>query len=594
MAFPGDFAQQVKSAADIVRVVGETVRLKRAGQNWIGLCPFHQEKTPSFSVHSTKQFYYCFGCGAKGDVFRFVMETERVDFPEALKRVAERAGVPIPAERSHAPSTPEARLRAKLLEIHEFAAGFFRQQLQTTPAKPRRELMQKRGVSSASVEEFGLGYAPAGPTALANALKREGFKPEDWESSGLVIRREGHREGGSEAGGLVDRFRNRWIFPITSENGKVVAFGGRALGDDAPKYLNSPETPLYSKSRTLYNLSRAREAIRKANRAVIVEGYMDAIAVYQAGVTNVVASCGTALTAAQARLLAKYGAEAIVNYDPDSAGVAATDRSLMLLLEEGLTVKVLRLSGGLDPDLFVREKGAKAYQEALDQAQPFFQYLTARAQELHGKASPEAKLASLNFVLPYLSRVPNALIRSELIADIAQKMDVNSGIIRDAFQKAAMSQQQAIQQPAVTVSRIPSAEAMLIRLLLEDEQARQRIPALLEPGDLVEEMECAPIVAGLLGMISAGQDPDLTALSDRLEQPEQRLLAELAFGKEARPVSVDEIEAYIGVLEKKRLGRQRDALQRRILDAQRSGNNGLVVELLREQRELDRKLGELL
>jgi DNA primase len=416
-------------------------------------------------------------------------------------------------------------------------------------------------------------------------LKKEGFSAETIEACGLVIRR--------DSGAHLDRFRNRWIFPIASESGKTVGFAGRALGDDQPKYMNSPETALYSKSRTLYNLSRAREAIRKANRAVIVEGYMDAIAVHQAGVENVVASCGTALTSAQVRMLARCCSEAVVNYDPDSAGVAATDRSLAILLEEGMSVWVLRLSGGLDPDLFVRQKGAEAYRKALGQAEPFFHYLAGRAVELHGRASPEAKLAGLNFALPYLSKVPNPLIRSELIADISQKMDISSPLIWEAFQKAAMSQRETITEPQGGVSRVPSAEAMLIRLLLEDEKARQEIPMLLQQGDLVEEMECAPIISGLLGMIAAGLDADLTALADRLPESQQRFLAELAFDKEARPVAHSEISTYIFALERKRLLRLRGALQRKIQEAQKSQDGKLTVELLHEQKELDRKLGEL-
>ncbi|HWP85840.1 MAG TPA: DNA primase [Terriglobia bacterium] len=586
MALPPDFAQQVKASADIVRIIGETVRLKKAGSNWVGLCPFHQEKTPSFSVHAAKQYYYCFGCGAKGDVFRFVMETERVDFLEALKRVAQRAGIPIPADRPSLPATPEQRLRARLQQMHEIAAEFFRKQLQSSEAAPLRELMRQRGVKASTIDEFGLGYAPAGPSALATLLRKEGFSPEELEPSGLVIRR--------DAGGFLDRFRGRWIFPITSETGKVVAFGGRALGDEQPKYLNSPETPLYSKSRTLYNLSRSREAIRKANRAILVEGYMDAIAVHQAGVPNVVASCGTALTSWQARLLAKYANEVIVNYDPDSAGVAATDRSLQILLEEGLTVRVLRLTGGLDPDLFIREKGPDAYRAALEAAPPFFHYLVGRALELHGTASPEAKLGSVNFILPYLSRVQNTLIRSELMADIAQKLDIHGGALREAFQKAALAQQPVISAPPPAMASVPLAEAMLIRLLLEEPAARQEIPALLERSDLVDEMECGAIVAGLLRMIAAGAPPDLTALSDRLAPEQQRVLAEIAFDKEAGPVSCSEIKSYILALERRRLQRLRDAVQRRVLDAQKAQNHPLVVDLLREQKELDRKLRELL
>ncbi len=586
MAFPPDFAQHVKTAADIVRIAGESVRLKKSGNNWIGLCPFHQEKTPSFHVHATRQFYYCFGCGAKGDVFRFVMETERVDFVEALKRVAQRAGISIPADSPREPATPEARQRAKLAEVQERAAAFFRQQLQSAEAAPVRELIRKRGVTAESVEEFGLGYAPGTGTALAAFLKKEGFSADVLQASGLVVRR--------DSGGLVDRFRNRWIFPLTSETGRIAAFAGRALGEDQPKYLNSPETPLYSKSRTLYNLSRAREAIQKANSAVLVEGYMDAIAVWQAGVPNVVASCGTALTTTQVSILARYASEVVVNYDPDSAGVAATDRSLTLLLEQGMTVKVLRLAGGLDPDAYVARHGAEAYRAALAAAPAYFHYLTSRALELHGKATLEDKLAGLNFLLPYLSKVPNALIRSELLADIAQKMEVQTGAVWEVFRKAGMGQRATVQEPPGGLPRVPSAEAMLIRLLLEDEQARAEVAALLTDEDLFEEMECAAIVSGLLSMVESGRAIDLAGLSDRLAEREQRLLAELAFNREARPVSFGEVEGYMFALQRKRLLRQRGLLQQRIQEAEKVRDSRLAVQLLEEQRQLDKKLGALL
>src|SRR3990167_4119985 len=351
MALPVDFAHRVKSAADIVRIVGETVRLKKAGSNYVGLCPFHQEKTPSFSVHATRQFYYCFGCGAKGDVFRFVMETERVPFPEAIQRVAQRAGIPVPARVSAAEAeSPEARLRLALEKVHERALAFYRKQLQSAEAAPVRDLIRQRGVTDESVQGFGLGYAPASGDALANFLSREGLAANVLEASGLVLRR--------DTGGYFDRFRGRWMFPITNETGKTIAFAGRALGSDQPKYLNSPETPLYTKSRVLYNLSRAREAIRKAGAALLVEGYMDAIAAWQAGIENVIASCGTSLTEPQVHLLTRCAPEVIVSYDPDSAGVAATDRSLGLLLEGGMSVRILRLPGAPDPGQYVRQFGA--------------------------------------------------------------------------------------------------------------------------------------------------------------------------------------------------------------------------------------------
>ena len=586
MALPADFAQHVKSSADIVRIIGETVSLKKSGSNYVGLCPFHQEKTPSFSVHATRQFYYCFGCAAKGDVFRFVMETERVEFPEAVRRVAQRAGIPVPAPVSASEtSSPEARLRKALEEVHERALAFFRKQLQSAEAAPVRELIRQRGVTGESVEEFGLGFAPSSGDALGSFLRREGFSPEVLEASGLLVRR--------EAGGFVDRFRNRWIFPIAAESGRTIAFAGRALGADQPKYLNSPETALYSKGRVLYNLSRARDAIRSANAALLVEGYMDVIAVWQAGVKNVVASCGTSLTEPQARRLSRYGPEVIVSYDPDSAGVAATDRSLALLLGEGMSVRILRLPGATDPDQYVQQSGAEAYQARLAEAQPVFRYLAVRALELYGKSSPEAKLAVVNFVLPFVAKVPNKLMRAELAADIAQKIDVSRGLVWEAFRKAALDRRETVEATAAA-SRVPNAEAMLIRLLLDSEEARKGIHKLLEDKELFEELECKTIVSTLLGMIAGGSPPDLASLADRLEQSQQQLLAEVVFAKEARPVSIEEINTYILVLERKRLERQRLSLQRKIQEAQKSQDSQLAVQLLRAQSELDKQLRNLL
>ncbi|OFV97379.1 MAG: DNA primase [Acidobacteria bacterium RIFCSPLOWO2_02_FULL_61_28] len=586
MALPADFAQHVKSAADIVRVIGETVTLKKSGSNHIGLCPFHQEKTPSFSVHATRQFYYCFGCGAKGDVFRFVMEMEKVPFPEAVRRVAQRAGIPVPAyATADEAATPEARLRKALEEVHERALAFYRKQLQSAEAAPVRELIRQRGVTDESVQGFGLGYAPTSGDALANFLSREGLAANVLEASGLVLRR--------DTGGYFDRFRGRWMFPITNETGKTIAFAGRALGSDQPKYLNSPETPLYTKSRVLYNLSRAREAIRKAGAALLVEGYMDAIAAWQAGIENVIASCGTSLTEPQVHLLTRCAPEVIVSYDPDSAGVAATDRSLGLLLEGGMSVRILRLPGALDPDQYVRQFGAEAYKARLTEAQPVFRYLATRALELHGTASPEAKLAAVNFVLPFVARVPNKLIRAELAADIAQKIDVSTGLVWEAFRKAALDRREQMQAPA-TGSRIPNAEAMLIRLLLDSEEACKDIGNRLENKGLLEELEGRTIVSALLGMIAGGSIPDVASLADRLDESQQRLLAAVVFDNEARPVSFGEINTYILALDRKRVQRQRLSLQHKIQAAQKSQDSQLAIELLREQNELDKELAKLL
>ncbi|MGD0922587.1 MAG: DNA primase, partial [Terriglobia bacterium] len=368
---------EVRAAADIVKVVGDYVKLRKAGANFMGLCPFHQEKTPSFAVHPTKQIFHCFGCGVGGDVFKFVMLIENLSFPEALHRIAEKVGVHLRESSRDEASDANARERTTLYKIHEVAAKFFASQLgATAEGRTARAYLADRGLSDEVVGRFRLGYAPGDGQALTRWLLDAGFKPDTFERSGLVLRdAEGKRH--------YDRFRRRVIFPIANESGKVVAFGGRALGDDQPKYLNSPETPIYTKGRVLYHLDRAGPAIRKLDYAILVEGYMDCIAVASAGVENVVATCGTSLTEGQIRLLSRYSRRVVVNYDPDSAGVAATERSLNLLLEEGFEAKVLALPGGLDPDLFIRRQGAAAYRDRLAGSPTYLDYLTERAVAQH-------------------------------------------------------------------------------------------------------------------------------------------------------------------------------------------------------------------
>src|SRR5712692_7429953 len=338
MAEAGSFADKVKQQADIVRVVGEYVRLKKTGKDFSGLCPFHQEKTPSFTVSPIKQIFYCFGCGKGGDVYNFVMDMEKCEFPEAVKLVAEKCGIAIPRPKERSPEErKENQQRSLLVEMHREAQSFFVKQLEgTLEGKAARAYLEDRGLDKETTARFGIGYAPSGGDALLRHLKQK-YNEKSLVDSGLVSR--------DPSGRLFDRFRRRITFPISNESGRVVAFGGRALGDDQPKYLNSPETPIYTKGRVLYHLDRAAGAIHKQDYAIMVEGYMDAIAVASSGIENVVASCGTSLTESQIRLLGRSSRRVVVNYDPDAAGVAATERSLALLLEAGFEVKVLALPG---------------------------------------------------------------------------------------------------------------------------------------------------------------------------------------------------------------------------------------------------------
>src|SRR5438874_7022043 len=402
MAEAGSFADRVKQQADVVRVVGEYVQLKKAGQNFRGLCPFHSEKTPSFNVHPVRQIYHCFGCGKGGDVFSFVMEMEKCEFPDAVRTVAEKCGIAVPRTKERSPQEhKENQQRAALLEMHREAQAFFVKQLETTAeGKLARAYLQDRGLDKATIERFGIGYAPTGGDALLRFFKSK-YADKLLADSGLLSR--------DQSGRLFDRFRRRITFPIFNESGKIVAFGCRALGEDQPKYLNSPETPIYSKSNVLYHLDRAKEGIRRQDFAILVEGYMDAIAVARAGISNVVASCGTSLAEQQIKLLSRFTKRVVVNYDPDAAGLSATERSLSLLLEQDFEVRVLTLppigDKKADPDLYIREKGAEEYQKRLKEAPSYVDYLIARARQMD-LSTGEAKSRAVNFLLPYVQKIP--------------------------------------------------------------------------------------------------------------------------------------------------------------------------------------------
>ena len=385
MANPGDFAATLKQQADIVRIIGEYVKLRKSGaQNYQGLCPFHQEKTPSFSVHATNQFFHCFGCGVSGDVFSFVQKLENITFPEAVRVIADKLGVPMPKmQYASEEEARQGRQRGGLLDINERACVFFQEQLRKSESAHAREYLNSRGLTPAIIAEFRIGFAPEKGYVLRDALSRQ-FDEELMRDSGLFSWKDKDQlptnssqlSEGSDAAkppttdnrppttALYSKFRNRIMFPITNEQGKVIAFTGRTLAADeksGPKYLNSPETPIYSKSRVLFNVDKAKQAIRQLDYAILVEGQMDCISVYAAGFKNVIASSGTAFTEPQARLLGRFSKNIVVNFDPDTAGAAAAERSLTLLVSEDFQIKVLTLEAGFDPDLYVRKQGKDAY-----------------------------------------------------------------------------------------------------------------------------------------------------------------------------------------------------------------------------------------
>ena len=576
--------EQVKSAADVVKIVGDYVKLRKGGANYVGLCPFHQEKTPSFAVHPTKQIFHCFGCGVGGDVFKFVMLMENLTFPEALRRVAEKVGIRLLEQELDETADASARERTELYKIHDAAAKYYAAQLgATTEGRSARAYLADRGLGDEVVGRFRLGYAPGDGQGLTRVLQESGFKLPELEKSGLVLR-------DAERQRHFDRFRRRVIFPIANESGKVVAFGGRALGDDQPKYLNSPETPIYTKSRVLYHLDRAAQGIRKLDYVILVEGYMDCIAVASAGVENVVASCGTSLTESQIRLLTRYTRRVVVNYDPDSAGVAATERSLNLLLEEGFEAKVLALPGGLDPDSFIRRQGAAAYKELLGSAPTYLDYLTDRAAVQNDISRPEGKIAAANAVLPYLVRIPNQLLLTELAQRLAGRLKIDDPVLRQDLKRTVL--QRRVEVGAGTgrsETKITLAERQLLRAVLESEALADEILPAIAGEDLCAGLATEQLFKKILEARGQGESIEVSRIEEWGGSEGQRL----AFGSlfdSGEPPDSEQVNSCLRTLRCRKIEAELDRI---IRAAQLEKNAVESMNLLRERDRLNELIARM-
>jgi DNA primase len=573
-----DFAEQVKSSVDIVKTIGEYVRLKKAGGSprYTGLCPFHTEKTPSFSVHSSHQFYKCFGCGASGDVFKFIMEIERIGFFEALKLVAERNGIAMP-KRDY--SDPDSKLRGSLMEMHEIAARLFQSNLNGSAGAPARQYLAGRNVAPEQIAEFGLGLSDASGNQLIHQLESR-FAPEQLEQSGLVVKRQ-------EGAGFYDRFRGRLMFPIHNESGKVIGFGGRALRPgDEPKYLNSSETPLYRKSYVLYNLHRAKDAVRKSEYAVLVEGYMDVIGVFSAGVHNVVASCGTALTNTQVRALKRHSESIIVNFDPDTAGANAAERSIQMLLDEGLRVRVLQLGGDLDPDEYVKDRGADAYRARLQKAPAYFHWLADRARAKFDMQTVEGRLQAFKFIAPAIQRISDRLERFAVANDVADYLGVDEKLVREHFSKGVKEGSNIQRRPEA-----PPIERLLLHSLLASEAARSLAIPELRDQPAVDRFVARNVFKALFAMHSDGAPFRFADLEGRLSDADRDLLSSVVFADEIleEEKAAEQALACLRSLKSQDPRSQAAALRARIKAAEREGNLQEAMRLAEEVVALDQK-----
>jgi DNA primase len=657
MTEASDFNETVKQQADIVRIVGDYVKLKKAGaQNYSGLCPFHNEKTASFSVHATRQFYHCFGCGASGDVFSFVQKIENITFPEAVRAVAQKLGIALPKVSYSSPAeAKEAQLRTVLLDVHERACEFFQQYLRRPEGGHAREYLAGRGLDDEIIKAFRIGYAPDSGFVLRDRLRGEFpeevqresglFSWKDSRQSSVIGRRENTGSPSAGSGQALDslsrpqngatglarddkmemgdiepeatrqkpeaavqamysKFRNRVMFPITNEAGRVIAFTGRTLSSDekaGPKYLNSPETAIYSKSRVLFNLDHAKEAIRKLDYAILVEGQMDCISVFAAGFHNVIASSGTAFTEPQARLLGRFSKNVVVNFDPDTAGAKATERTLGLLVEEEFQVRVLTLEPGFDPDLFIRRKGKGVYADALKKSQRYFDYLIERAQVQFPVRTAEGKVKALNYLLPHMQRVPSRIVRDELAREIAQKLGIDSSVLRQELKHAAASRSTASLKVRAEV-QVTDAEKILIRALASATEMQPSGEHLSSRDGAEEEFDPArqaqfvlkserlhlglateSLIEVLLSGVETAYVIDLP-----LPESERNLMASILM-KEDEILSAERLEGAVRALRRIQLRRRLERVQRE-LQTTRGKDASQVQALLEEKLRLKRAL----
>ncbi len=584
-----DFAQTVKQQADIVKVIEGYIRLRKAGaQRYTGLCPFHKEKTPSFSVHAGQQFFYCFGCQASGDVFSFVGKIENVGFPEAVRIVAGKCGIPLPKREFSSPEEAAgARLRTKLLELHETASTWFEEQLRSPGGALAREYLAGRGLTPEGMKTFRLGYALDSFNALRDRLS--GMADEaTLRASGLFSSKE---QGDGSQGPLYDRFRKRVMFPIANEGGRVIAFTARTLetGEKAgAKYINSPETPLYSKGQVLFNLDKAKAAIRQLEFALLVEGQMDCISVFLRGIQNVIATSGTAFTEQQVGILKRHTQNVVVNFDPDAAGANAAEKSIALLTEEGFSIKIVTLEGGLDPDRFIRERGVEAYTAVVRGAGRQSDYLIERAHAAFPGGSAEQKVKALNFLLPHIRRMPEKLARDQFAGDAAQKLGIDSAVLREELRQAALKRRDRVETRSASLTEV---ERVLLRALAiaDPEGARAR-------GLAAEALEKQPAWFEHLGAFLAMQalagrgarDP-----MDVVEEPTQRALLAEALLAEARPPEEGEVASALQEVEERAIEIQQRNLRALIAEAERRGDYAELAVLTQQKLELDRALRQL-
>jgi DNA primase len=567
---------QVRSAADIVDFVAQVTPLKLAGKSYKGLCPFHREKSPSFHVDRDKGLFYCFGCGTGGDVFKFLALTERFTFPEAVEHVASRVGIELPRRKR----TTRESDKDDLLELMDDASEAFHQALGWGD-NPARKYLQDRRVSEEVVTRYGFGYAPdAWDYILTRLARKHGEKK--LESAGLVMPRK-------TGNGFYDRFRNRLMIPIHSETGALVGFGGRSLDGQDPKYLNSPESELFNKSRLLYNLHRSKDAMRRIDRAILVEGYFDAIAIDHAGVPGVVASMGTSLTAGQASLLRRFTTRIVIAYDGDAAGRSATLRAAQVLLSAGHSVSALDLQGEKDPDSLIEKHGVDRFLDVLGHASDIFDFALREWAVDVGKMSGRDKSERVEEFMPLLSAVSDPVVRNDAAQRIADAFRLEFQTVWSRVRGRAAAQPEMPRQQTAPGA---TAEKTILTAALQGKLTPKVAERLRD--ELFEEPGCKTIFSIIKSDVQEGTPIDFAAIATQIRgEAELNLLSELTLTDEIDDQTLEKLDENLRPLERRYLDRRKQEIQRDIVEAENAGDSARVDSLISEKMDLSRILNTL-
>jgi len=592
MRFPQTFIEDLKRQADIVRIVQDYVSLKKAGTNWRAPCPFHKETKPSFNVNPAKEMFFCFGCHKGGTVFNFVMEMERVTFPEAIKIVAEKSGVPLPKMIDDDRFESRKRDSDQVIELNQWALQWWKDQLQSRGAASVRQYLKQRGIAEETTQTFQLGFAPDSWEALSTHLLQKGATQEQLEKSGLVVKKD---EGGS-----YDRFRGRLIFPVFDAQGKPIAFGGRTLDPEGePKYMNSPETPAYTKGRHLYGLHLTRDEIRRQEFAILVEGYLDLIVPYQQGVRNVVASLGTALTSEQVKLIGRFARKVLVNYDGDRAGVQAAKRAIETILAEDIEVKVLVLPDNADPDDFIRKHGVSEYNRRRGEAQPHIQFVIDQAVRDRNLNSPADKAAAVEETLPFVRAVRNRIQKREYFDIVMDGLRVQREQRRELWQqvRGANTDTAAVQKVFAQSIQPTVAEEKLLGLLVANDELRNIILPRLEPGDY-EGLATTAIFRALKELGTADKEITFESLSEATadNRTAVEILPRILINEPAESFdeSLTDANSCLDALRLMKLDRDIDELSTQIAEADRAGDAEACDRLVMKKLELSKQRSNFL